>query len=64
MKNLGIGLLILILVGVIGILFLMTWLIQLVLGQIFDTDLSSKFWWIFLFVLLIRFRFHFNVNNK
>jgi len=64
MKNLGIGLLILILVGVIGILFLMTWLIQLVLGQIFDTDLSSKFWWILLFVLLIRFRFQFNVNNK
>lgn len=62
MKNLGIGLSILILVGVIGILFLMTWLIQLVLGQIFDTDLSSKFWWIFLFVLLIRFQF--NVNNK
>lgn len=62
MKNLGIGLLILILVGVIGILFLMTWLIQLVLGQIFDTDLSSKFWWILLFVLLIRFQF--NVNNK
>jgi len=57
MKNLGIGLLILILVGVIGILFLMTWLIQLVLGQIFDTDLSSKFWWILLFVLLIRFQF-------
>jgi len=57
MKNLGIGLSILILVGVIGILFLWTWLIQIVLGQIFDTDLSSKFWWILLFVLLIRFQF-------